>query len=75
MKSRLSTSLFLIMGVVVSGCSLQVPRYSTELGGFPIYSGGSSSDRARMYQGIEYRQHDRHDKSHTKASTALLVAR
>ena len=50
-------SLFLLSSLVllVSGCALKEPQYSTELGGFPMYR-GTSSDRARMYQDVEYQE-------------------
>jgi hypothetical protein len=51
---RTSLALFaLVPLLVLSGCALRAPRYSPELGGFPMYK-GSASDRAQMYQGVSY---------------------
>ncbi len=53
---RMPLVLFLLVTLVASsGCALREPQYSTELGGFPMYK-GSSSDRAQMYQGVDYRE-------------------
>jgi hypothetical protein len=51
---RTALALFVLVPVLIcSGCALREPRYSPELGGFPIYR-GSASDRAQMYQGVTY---------------------
>jgi hypothetical protein len=62
---RTSLALFVVVPLLVcSGCALREPRYSSELGGFPMYK-GSASDRARMYQGVSYS--DDHEQLNRKS--------
>jgi hypothetical protein len=53
-----------------SGCSLREPRYSPELGGFPIYR-GSHSDRARLYHGVDYREGHKQVKRKPEQSASV----